>query len=115
LRNQATLPADPLMVYSFIVHISILYGCSIGVRRTAVAISGFHLFNRFIDPIKDREVCIAMKRMHRTLGRSANKAYGIRQEMLNVFLANVGNSIGRLRDAALLQIASITPSSVVAS
>jgi hypothetical protein len=43
-----------------------------------------------------------MERMHRTPGKSANQAYGIRQEMLNVFLANVGDSIRGLRDAALL-------------
>jgi integrase len=46
-----------------------------------------------------------MKRMHRTLGRSANQDYGLRQEMLNVLLANVGDSIRGLRDAALLQLA----------
>ena len=70
-----------------------------------MAISAIHLLNRLDDPTKDPEVYIAMKRMHRTLGRSANQAYGIRQDMLNLLLVNVGDSIRGLRDAALLQLA----------
>ena len=70
-----------------------------------LAISAALLLNRFTDPTKDPEVRIAMKRMHRTLGRSANQAYGIRRDMLNLLLVNVRGYITGLRDAALLQLA----------
>jgi integrase len=93
------------MTADFIRHISSSGRSSAIIRRAVVAISAIHLLNRFTDPTKDPEVRIAMKRMHRTLGRSANQAYGVRQEMLNVLLANVGDSIRGLRDAALLQLA----------
>lgn len=70
-----------------------------------MAISAVHLLNCYADPTKDPEVRIAMKRMHRTLGRSANQAYGIRHDLLNLLLVNVGDSIRGLRDGALLQLA----------
>ena len=47
---------------------------------------------------------IAMKRIHRTLGRISNQAYGIWQDVLRLLLADVGDSIRGLRDAALLQL-----------
>ena len=46
-----------------------------------------------------------MKCMYRILGRSANQAYGIRHDLLNLLLANLEDSIGGLRNAALLQLA----------
>ncbi len=70
-----------------------------------VAVSSIHLLNRLTDPAKDSEVRIAMRRMYRTLGKSANQAYGIRQDMLNLLLAHAGDSLRGLRDAALLQLA----------
>ena len=78
-----------------------------------MTISTVHLLNRFIDPSKDPEVLIAMKRMHRTLGRSANQAHGIRHDLLNLLLANVGDSIGGLWDARYCNWAT-TRSAVVA-
>jgi site-specific recombinase XerD len=105
LNNQSALPANAVSTADFIRHISASGRSSASIRRAVVAISAVHLFNRFTDPTKDPEVRIAMKRMHRTLGRSANQAYGIRQDMVNLILANVGNSVRGLRDAALLQLA----------
>jgi len=105
LHNQVALPADPLMVCSYIAHISTPGRSSAGVRRAVVGISAIHLFNRMTDPTKDPEVRIVMKRMYRNLGRAAKQAYGIRQETLNLLLAAVGDSIRGLRDAALLQLA----------
>ena len=105
IHNQSALPANAVITADFIRHISASGRSSASIRRAVVAISAVHLLNRFTDPTKDPEVRIAMKRMHRTLGRSASQAYGIRQEMLNVLLANVGDSIRGLRDAALLQLA----------
>jgi site-specific recombinase XerD len=105
LKNQSALPANAVNTADFIRHISVSGRSSTSIRRAVVAISAIHLFNRCTDPTKDPEVRIAMKRMHRTLGRSANQAYGIRQEMLHVLLAIVGDSIRGLRDAALLQLA----------
>ena len=94
-----------MITAEFIRHISASGKSSASIRLAAVAISAVHLLNRFTDPTKDPEVRIAMKRMHRTLGRSANQAYGIRQDMVNLLLANVGDSIRGLRDATVLQLA----------
>ena len=105
LHSQPALPANPLMVCSYIAHISTPGRSSASVRRTVVGISAIHLFNRMTDPTKDPDVRIAMKRMYRNLGRVSKQAYGIRQETLNLLLAAVGDSLRGLRDAALLQLA----------
>jgi site-specific recombinase XerD len=104
-KNQPALPANAVITAEFIRHISASSRSSAIIRRAVVAISAVHLLDRFTDPTKDPEVRIAMKRMPRTLGRSANQAYGIRHDLLSLLLANVGVYIGGLRDAALLQLA----------
>jgi len=105
LNNHSALPVNAAITANFIRHISISGRSSASIRRAVATISAIHLFNRFTDPTKAAEVRIAMKRMHRALGRSTNQAYGIRQEMPNGLLASVGDSIRGLRDAAMLQLA----------
>lgn len=85
LRNQVALPVDPVMVCSYIAHISTPCKSSASVRRTVAAISAIHLLNHMTDPTKDPDVRIAMKRMYRNLGRVTKQAYGIRQETLNFY------------------------------
>jgi hypothetical protein len=70
-----------------------------------VAITAIHLLNRFADPTKDLEAHNAMKRMNRTLGWVCDQAYGVRQDVLRLPLANVGNSVRESGDAALLKLA----------
>jgi hypothetical protein len=91
------------MTANFIRHITSLGRSSASIRRAVVAISFIHLLNRFNDPTNDPEERIAMKRIHPTLGRAINQAYGIQQDVLSLPLANLGDSIRVLRDAALLQ------------
>jgi site-specific recombinase XerD len=105
LNNQSALPANAVITAEFSRHISASGRLSASIQRAVVAISAVHLLNRFTDPTKDPEASIAMKRMHRTLGRSANQAYGFRQDLLNLLLANVGGCIRVLRDGTLLQLA----------
>ncbi len=105
VNHQSALPANAVITAEFIRHISASGRSSASIRRVVVAISAVHLLNRYSNPTKDPEVRIAMKSMHRTLGRSANQAYSIRHDLLNLLLANVGVSIRGLRDAALLQLA----------
>jgi hypothetical protein len=73
LHNQSALPANAAMTAHFIRHISTSGRSSASIRRAVVAISAIHLFNGFTDPTKGPDVRIAMKCMHRTLGRSAIK------------------------------------------
>ena len=86
LKNQPALPANAVIAADFIRHISASGRSSASIQRAVAMISDVHLLNRLTDPAKDPEVRIAMKRMHRTLGRSTNQAYGIRQNMVNLFL-----------------------------
>jgi len=79
LHNQVALPADPLMVCSYIAHNSTPGRSSASVRRSVAGISAIHLFNHMSDLTKDPEVRIAMKRMYRNLGGVKKQVYGIRQ------------------------------------
>jgi hypothetical protein len=90
LNNQPALPANAVIAAEFIRHISTFGRLSARIRRAVVAISAVHLLNRLADPTKGPEVHIAMRRMHRTLGRSANQAYGIRQDMVTTYFGECG-------------------------
>ena len=105
LKNQRALPANVLI--ATILYVKSATREIIGQYSAGGggAISAVHRLNRFTDSPRDPEVRTAMKRMRRTLGRSASQAYDFRQDMLNLLLANVGDSIRSLRDTALLQLA----------
>jgi hypothetical protein len=113
LNNQSALSANSDITADFILHTNATGRSSASIQWAVVAISAVHLLNRLTDPTKDPKVRIAMKRMHRILGRSANQAYGIRQDMVYLLLANVGDSIRGLRDAALLKLATTCTAVVV--
>jgi hypothetical protein len=53
LHNQVALPADPLMVCSYIAYIITPGRSSASIRLPVVGISAIHLFNRMTDPTKD--------------------------------------------------------------
>ncbi|CAM3841657.1 tyrosine-type recombinase/integrase [Polynucleobacter antarcticus] len=104
-RNEPALPASSLSVAAFIVFMSATGRSSASIRRAIVGISALHLLNRLPDPSKEPEVRLAMKRMHRSIGRSSNQAFGIRQEMLTRMLGSLDGSLRGLRDAVLIQLA----------
>jgi integrase len=64
-----------------------------------------HKLNRLVDPTKDPDVILEMRRMHRKLGRSANQAESINLEILEKLLYATDDSIRGKRDRALLLVA----------
>lgn len=61
--------------------------------------------NRFEDSTKDCDVQLAMRRMHRKLGRSSKQVAVITKDILQIMLLAKGNYLREVRDRALLQIA----------
>lgn len=98
-------PPNPLTLADFIAHVSDKDRSSAGIRRAIAGISTIYRLNRVYDPSKDPEVVIAMKRMHRKLGRAAKQAQGITSELLDKLLAATDSSPRGIRNRALLLIA----------
>ena len=105
-RGWLALPALPEHLAAFVD--SLTAGgvrSSASIRRAVSGICTVHKLNRLPLPGQDPEVAIAMKRMHRTLGRAAKQAQGIRADLLERLLAGTEADILGLRDRALLQVA----------
>ena len=104
-QGLEVFPPNPLTLADFIAHISDKDRSSASIRRAIAGISTIYRLNRMPDPSKDPEVVIAMRRMHRKLGRAANQAQGITSDLLDKLLAAVDYSPRGIRNRALLLIA----------
>ena len=98
-------PPHPVTLADFIGHVSEKGRSSATIRRAIAGISTIFRLNRLPDPSKDPEVIIAMKRMHRKLGRASTQAQAITANVLEKLLATIGNTDRGIRDRALLLIA----------
>lgn len=98
-------PPNPINLAEFINHLSDKGVRSATIRRSIAGISTIYRLNRMPDPSKDPEVVIAMKRMHRKLGRGAKQAQGITADLLEKLLSATDNSPRGIRDRALLLVA----------
>jgi site-specific recombinase XerD len=104
-QQVAPLPTHPSIVSNYIDSLSDGKFTSAYIRRILVSISTIHKLNRLEDPTKDCDVQLAMRRMHRKLGRSSKQVIGINKDMLNEMLKSTDDSLHGVRDRALLLIA----------
>ena len=103
-RNESALPALPMSIADYVVHLSTRYSSAF-IRRIVVSISSVHRLNYCADPTKDPEVNLAIRRMHRQIGRQSHQAQAINKDLLNKMLKATENNLRGLRDRALLQVA----------
>lgn len=104
-KSVEAFTPDPIIMAEFITHVSEKGRSSATIRRAIAGISTIFRLNRMQDPSKDPEVVIAMKRMHRKLGRASSQAQAITADVLEKLLASIDNSGRGIRDRALLLIA----------
>jgi site-specific recombinase XerD len=105
-ENQSdSLPTHPTIVSNYIDILSNGKFTSAYIRRILVSISTIHKLNRYEDPTKDCDVQLAMRRMHRKLGRSSKQVMGINRGALNEMLKSTDDSLHGIRDRALLLVA----------
>lgn len=104
-QGSDVFPPNPLVLADFIAHVSEKHRSSASIPRAIAGISTIFRLNRMADPSKDPEVIIAMKRMHRNLGRAAHQAKGITSDLLEQLLAATDNTPRGLRNRALLLVA----------
>ena len=101
-NNKDALPTQPSTLATYVEHLTHKKYSSSYIRRILVAISAIHRLNRFEDPTKDPDVRLAMRRMHRQLGRASHQALGVTIDILNQMMEATSNDLRGIRDRALL-------------
>lgn len=104
-HSQEVFPPNPQILAEFINHLAEKGISSASIRRAVAGISTIYRLNRMPDPSKDPECLIAMKRMHRKLGRAAKQAQGITAAVLEKLISATDNSMRGIRNRALLLVA----------
>lgn len=101
----SSLPAKPQIVTRYISKLSGSGLKSSSIRISIAAISCIHKLNSLDDPTQHPTVKIELRRMHRTLGRCSQQAFGITAPILEKMLWATTDNIRGMRDRALLLLA----------
>lgn len=104
-RNEIALPGSEYAVAAYIDRLVDAGRKSASIRRAVAGIASIHQLNNVADPTKQTEARLAMRRMHRKLGRFSHQAQGIRKDTLKKMLAVTGSSLRGIRDRAILMLA----------
>jgi site-specific recombinase XerD len=101
-HKHLALPADPEVIASFLLGSAQTGIKSSTIRRKVGSISAVHRLSNLNDPTKHPEVKLALRKIHRQLGRRFDQAYPITQNVLDQLLAVCGNDLRGKRNRALL-------------
>jgi len=104
-HDANALPADPQNVAQFISKLTASGLKSSSIRIIVAAISSIHKLNLLNDPAQHPMVKIELRRMHRTLGRFSQQAFGITTPILEKMLSATASNLRGVRDRALLLLA----------
>ena len=74
------------------------------IRRRINSLGTVLKLSKNNDPTKEPEVILALKRMHRKIGRAQQQATPLTKPLLNQLLSNCDNSIRGLRNQVLLRL-----------
>lgn len=103
--GSCALPTRPETIASFIEKLSQENYKSATIRQSIASIATIHTLNNYQNPTIHSEVKLALKRMHRKIGRFSRQAYAINKDLLDEMLAATDDSLRGLRDRALLLVA----------
>jgi site-specific recombinase XerD len=104
-QQLPALPSSGDAVATFIESLVQLGKRSSSVRRAVSCIASIHQMNGLADPTKTIEAKLALRRMHRQIGRFSRQALGINEKMLESLLNHTENNLRGKRDRALLLMA----------
>ena len=105
LVRAVALPAAPETIAAFVEQLTEDKYHSSTIRQVVASIASIHTLNNYANPTTHSEVKIAVKRMHRKIGRFCQQAYGITKDLLEEMLEVTDDSLRGLRDRALLLVA----------
>jgi site-specific recombinase XerD len=104
-HGLTALPADPATVAQFLMTMSCRGIKTSTIRRKKTSIGAVHRYANLADPTQHPEVKLALRKLHRQLGRRFDQAYAVTLPILHQLLAATGDDLRGLRDRALLLLA----------
>lgn len=103
-NGHRALPSEGIAVAGFVEELSTSGVKSASIRRAISAISTIHRVNGFMDPTHHIDPLLAMRRMHRTLGRAAKQANPISNDHLRMLMGVCDDSLRGLRNKAMIKV-----------
>lgn len=100
-HGATALPADEKTLAKYIEDQGVTHK-SATIRRRIHSLGTLFRLSKYPDPTKDAEVILALKRVHRRIGRTQNQARPLTQDLLTQMLCVCKNDVRGLRDQVLL-------------
>ena len=100
--NSCALPAQPQQVADFVLKTSGDSHKAATIRRKVSSISALHRLSNLVDPTKHSDVKLAIRKMHRALGRNSGQAHGVTKLVLETLMTAAGSERQGKRDKVLL-------------
>lgn len=97
------IPASADHLASYIDHLS-TYAKSATIRRRMNSLGTILKLSNNYDPTKEPEVILALKRMHRKIGRAQKQAAPLTKKLLDQLISSCNNSTIGIRNKVLLQL-----------
>jgi site-specific recombinase XerD len=102
-NNLKTMPASAVNMATYVDYLS-ERNKSATIRRRINSLGTVLKLSKNHDPTKDPEVILALKRMHRKIGRAQEQAAPLTKNLLNQLLNNCDNSTMGIRNQVLLRL-----------
>ena len=100
-NNMDSIPATADAMAQYVDYLATVKK-SATIRRRINSLGTVLKLSNNYDPTKQPEVILALKRMHRKIGRAQNQATPLTKDLLNQLLNNCDNSIMGVRNQVLL-------------
>jgi site-specific recombinase XerD len=104
-NKLSALPTKAATVAKIIESLTNTNISSASIRRKLVSIAAIHRWANLNDPTKSPEVKLAVRKMHRKLGRLSAQAEPINKDRLESMLSAAENNLRGQRDRILLMLA----------
>jgi site-specific recombinase XerD len=102
-NNLDPIPACAETMATYVDYLSKI-NKSATIRRRINSLGTVLKLSKNHDPTKDPEVILALKRMHRKIGRAQDQATPLTKTLLNQLLNNCDNNIKGIRNQVLLKL-----------
>jgi integrase len=102
-NNQEPIPATAETMANYVDYLS-QNNKSATIRRRINSLGTVLKLSKNNDPTKQPEVILALKRMHRKIGRAQEQATPLTKSLLNHLLNNCDNGIMEIRNQVLLRL-----------
>ena len=102
-NKQSSLPATADLIAEYVDYMA-TKNKSATIRRRINSLGTIFKLSKNPDPTKDPEVTLALKRMHRKIGRQQKQASPLTRDILNQLLEKCDDGTRGIRDQVLLRL-----------